>query len=180
MSFNPNKKPACTEYQIFDMRLPMPISHNALHVPIGDNKIGLTSRAKAYYSDMRVILSREDIVTMHGRIKAEIWVHEPDKRRRDINNLTKSLFDALQMCKVYADDHQIDETHIYRDVCKEGGQIRVRLTEIAETDDRKNMKEIRKEEGAQKRVDDRAAVVQQMINPGVGGVTGRFCRNNKK
>lgn len=43
-----------------------------------------------------------------GRVGVLITVCSPDRRRRDINNLGKALFDALGKAGVYKDDSQID------------------------------------------------------------------------
>lgn len=51
---------------------------------------------------------------MQGRIAANVLLHPPDKRRRDIDNPVKALLDALQHAGVYRDDSQIDELHVVR------------------------------------------------------------------
>lgn len=43
-----------------------------------------------------------------------IYAYPPDKRRRDIDNITKCLLDSLQHAGVYEDDSQIDELTIRR------------------------------------------------------------------
>ena len=42
------------------------------------------------------------------RLRVQVECFPPDKRRRDLDNLGKSLMDSLQHAKVYADDSQID------------------------------------------------------------------------
>lgn len=165
--FDPQKKfePKTFEPQFFDMELPFPLSVNALHVPVGDNKISLTSRAKEYYAEMAVLLRNHDYGTMTGRIRADLWVYEPNKRRRDINNLTKSLFDALQMCHVFQDDAQIDETHIYRCECHPNGKVRLRLVEIKETDDRETLAQQRLNQQQAHKDAHRADLLKNMCNP---------------
>ena len=51
---------------------------------------------------------------MLGKLDVAIYAHPPDKRRRDLDNLLKSLLDALQHAKVYKDDYQIDRLLIER------------------------------------------------------------------
>lgn len=48
------------------------------------------------------------------RLCISIAAFPPDKRRRDLDNVLKSLLDALQHAGVYEDDNQIDEIHIVR------------------------------------------------------------------
>lgn len=42
------------------------------------------------------------------RIRMHVECFPPDKRRRDLDNLGKSLLDSLQHANVYVDDSQID------------------------------------------------------------------------
>ena len=65
-----------------------------------------------------------------NRLKVQVLIHSPDRRRRDIDNLQKSLLDALQHAGVYDDDTQIDELHIKRDVedIVKNGQVTVHIS----------------------------------------------------
>lgn len=170
--FNPAAKKANTQAttkksdnKIFDMVLPFPVSNNALHCPTKDGRIILSAKGRAYYSEMYDYINKErdGFETVSGRLSVDLFIHEPDLRKRDINNLTKSLFDALQRCEVIKDDHQIDETHIYRRECKEGGCVQVIIRKLAEEDERDSMKEIRKVEAKNKKIEDRENFISDII-----------------
>lgn len=150
---------------VFNMSLPFPVSNNALHKPTRDGRIVLSASARSYYADMYEYLNKErdGFTTLTARLSVDLYLHEPDLRRRDINNLTKSLFDALQRCEVIKDDHQIDETHIYRRECREGGCVQVIIRKLAEEDNRDNMKEIRKVEAKNKKIEDREKFISDII-----------------
>lgn len=49
-----------------------------------------------------------------GRIDIELLASPPDRRRRDLDNILKSLLDALVHARVLEDDEQIDRLSITR------------------------------------------------------------------
>ena len=65
-----------------------------------------------------------------GRLNVEVQVYVPDNRRRDLDNLCKSLLDALQKADVYKDDEQIDKLLIMRRGVIKGGKTIVTISEI--------------------------------------------------
>ena len=63
-----------------------------------------------------------------GRLAMAIELYPPDNRRRDIDNPTKGVLDALQHGGAYADDCQIDYLSISRGLVEKGGRMRVIIT----------------------------------------------------
>lgn len=51
---------------------------------------------------------------LDGDLMVEIIIYPPDKRKRDIDNIKKALFDALQHAGLYHDDNQICDDHTIR------------------------------------------------------------------
>lgn len=64
-----------------------------------------------------------------ARLAVVVRVRPPDRRRRDINNLGKALFDALEHAGAYRDDEQIDDEHHLRDKddIVPGGEIEISI-----------------------------------------------------
>lgn len=66
-----------------------------------------------------------------GRLEVSIVACPPDNRKRDLDNLLKSLLDALAHAGVYADDGQIDRLSISRGpVMRSGGRVCVGVQEM--------------------------------------------------
>jgi len=59
----------------------------------------------------------------------EVYLFPPDRRKRDIDNYMKGLLDALTEARLWVDDSQIDQLHIYRGEVIKGGVVRVELTD---------------------------------------------------
>lgn len=54
--------------------------------------------------------------TKDDRLSVHIQAHPPDRRKRDLDNVLKSLLDALQHAGIYNDDCQIDRLSISRKI----------------------------------------------------------------
>ena len=67
--------------------------------------------------------------TKTGRLDVHIAVYPPDKRKRDLDNLPKSILDSLQHAGIYEDDSQIDKLTVERMAIRKGGEVVVTITE---------------------------------------------------
>jgi crossover junction endodeoxyribonuclease RusA len=66
---------------------------------------------------------------LEGDLRVEIEVFPPDKRKRDIDNLLKSLLDSLTHAQVWKDDNQISDLRIFRNK-QIAGIVKVRVYEL--------------------------------------------------
>ena len=66
------------------------------------------------------------------RLEVNIDAYPPDKRKRDLDNLTKILLDVLEDYGIYVNDEQIDILRIRRMSVVKSGYVRVYITEIDE------------------------------------------------
>lgn len=105
-----------------------PITVNHYWISRGARKF-LSERAKDYRLSVK-LQKPKTFRCIEDKIKITIHAFPPDKRKRDIDNLTKSLLDSMQHAGFYRDDFQIDELHIIRkEVCKPG-RVEVWIEEL--------------------------------------------------
>ncbi len=69
---------------------------------------------------------------LEGPISLTIRVMEPNKRRRDLDNLLKAPLDALAHAGWYRDDSQIHDLRIYRGGYEEGGALYVLICQLVD------------------------------------------------
>lgn len=114
----------------FKASLPMPPSVNGYWLVKPKGKY-LSDRARKFRSEViAYVASLGRIRTHTGRIKAHITICGRDKRKFDIDNYQKAVWDALTHAKVIADDELIDELIIKRGEIIKGGRVDVELFEI--------------------------------------------------
>jgi crossover junction endodeoxyribonuclease RusA len=105
---------------MLQFNLPYPPSINHYYTRT-KNGLALGAAGKAYRKLINVTLwqciakeGKWDGEAMHGDLMVEIIIYPPDKRKRDIDNIKKALFDALQHAGLYKDDYQICDDHTIR------------------------------------------------------------------
>lgn len=106
-----------------NITLPWPptINHYWRHTNRG---IFLSQRGKDYREHVGYLcLQSQGFFDEHARLMVNILAYPPDRRRRDLDNVLKSLLDALMHAKVYPDDSQIDKLTISRNKPLDGTVI---------------------------------------------------------
>lgn len=89
----------------------------------------VSSEGKSYRDELFYRCTRyRGKFALKQRLQVTIDAYPPDKRRRDLDNILKSLLDSLQYAGVYEDDSQIDWLTIKRNSCRDGKVI-VKITE---------------------------------------------------
>ena len=87
---------------------------------------GRLYRQTVSYRILEQGIPRENI---RSRLSVSIDAYPPDKRRRDLDNITKALLDAIVAADVIEDDSQIDSLSILRHDAKGDGEVIVRIKE---------------------------------------------------
>ena len=116
---------------MIELVLPWPPSVN--HYWTHGNGRAFISKAGRSFRDAVIWECRSKRVKkITGRLAVTIKACPPDRRRRDLDNLNKSLLDALQHAGVYEDDSAIDDLRIYRGKQVEGGVVMVTVSNVVE------------------------------------------------
>jgi crossover junction endodeoxyribonuclease RusA len=110
---------------IFSAKLPLPPSVNHYYRRIRKGVI-ISAKGREYRQQVKELVG--DMLPLVELLSIEIDVTFPDRRRRDIDNLLKSLLDCLQYAGVYKDDSQIKKLTIEEKMIdKESSGVYVRI-----------------------------------------------------
>jgi len=111
---------------MLELVLPLPPSVNHYYRRVGRRTL-ISREGRAFRRKVCSILSAEAIATVPGRLAVCVELFPPDRRRRDIDNVQKSLLDALEHGGAYRDDGQIDLLIARRCSVVDGGACVVRI-----------------------------------------------------
>ena len=112
------------------LELPWPPQANHLYTVARGRKI-LSSKGRAYRANVLASCLEQRAPRLGtARIALTVTAHPPDRRKRDLDNLTKGLLDALQYARVFNDDAQVDHLAITRGEVRKGGQLLVHIEAI--------------------------------------------------
>lgn len=116
--------------QPLTLTLPWPPSVNTYWRRVNNRTI-LSAKAREYRANVTA-----DAVAARrfgtARLAISIVASPPDRRARDLDNLSKGILDALAHAGVFADDSQVDDLRITRGSIVKAGRVTVTITEIKE------------------------------------------------
>ena len=113
---------------MIEIELPFPPSVNHYYRRVGPRTL-LSREGRRYREEVAAIVAGLVLRPLAGPIEAEVLVFPPDRRRRDLDNLQKAIFDSLQHAGVYKDDSQIAKITMERADPTPGGMILARIAE---------------------------------------------------
>jgi crossover junction endodeoxyribonuclease RusA len=76
------------------------------------------------------------VATQLGRLRVEIEVHPPDRRKRDIDNVCKATLDGLAKAGVYQDDSQIDILVVIRRGIVPDGCLQIKVEKVKQSENK--------------------------------------------
>ena len=116
---------------MIEIELPYPPSVNHYYRRVGPRTL-ISREGHRFRERVLSVLAVSGLRRFDKPLAVQVEVYPPDNRRRDIDNVQKSLFDALQHGGVYRDDSQIVRLVIEKRGCVPGGMTIVRIEEITE------------------------------------------------
>ena len=118
---------------MIEIELPFPPSLNAYYRhpskgPLAGRHL-ISAKGREYRSEVIRRIAPLNY-SVRGRLAVVITCHAPDKRRRDLDNLTTGLLDAMTHAGLWADDEQIDDLRIVRGSRMTGGKVVVLIRQL--------------------------------------------------
>lgn len=111
---------------MIDLELPLSISENRYRRTVSGCKHPVISaEGRKYHEHVNAIFRDSGQLPIPGPVKIEVEFYPPDRRRRDLDNLFKCLFDSLVNAKAIEDDSLINEIHAYKRDPVPGGLLHV-------------------------------------------------------
>lgn len=118
---------------MIELKLPYPPTINHYY---GNTKFGgkyIKPKGQAFRAKVISQVKPLKLKALTEDISISIDIYPPDKRRRDIDNINKALFDALEHAGVFVNDSQIVEMHSYKKEPCKGGLIIVEINTTGQT-----------------------------------------------
>ena len=107
------------------LNLPLPPSVNSYRT-IFRGRMGISKAGREFKSQISDYVVEYRVPKLgKARLEMKVVIYPRDRRKQDIDNRIKALWDALGDAGVFDDDEQIDILHIERGEIKKGGGVLV-------------------------------------------------------
>lgn len=116
-----------------ELILPFPPTVNHYWIRTKTRNVCLSAEARQYRDDVTIAVMRQlrpPWPRLKSRLAVDVELSAPDRRRWDLDNRQKAIWDALQHASIFEDDGQIDRMLIERMPPCSTGYAKVRIVEI--------------------------------------------------
>lgn len=114
------------------LNLPLPPSVNSYRT-IFRGRMGISKAGREFKAQVADYVVEYRVPKLgNARLEMKVVIYPRDKRKQDIDNRIKALWDALADAGVFDDDEQIDILMIERGEIKKGGGVLVCIDKIEE------------------------------------------------
>lgn len=118
---------------MISLTLPFPPAVNNITTVARGRKI-TSKRGRQYRDDaIKAIHEQYQGDILSGRLMVCITLRPPCRRKRDIDNYSKAILDAITCAGAWQDDEQVDQMTVIRGPVKKGGECKVSITEYEVT-----------------------------------------------
>ena len=115
---------------MLEITIPFPPSLNSYYRHVG-HKVLISARGRAYRTEVVTIIRMMRLKRFNDkRVIVSIMMHPPDKRRRDVDNYLKVVFDSITHSGLWSDDSNVDKLSIERGEIVREGRMVVRIAEM--------------------------------------------------
>ena len=112
------------------LNLPLPPTVNTYRT-IFRNRMGVSKEGREFKLKVQDYVIEHNVPKMgEKRLQMQVTLYPRDRRRQDIDNRIKALWDALCDAGVYFDDSQIDVLIVQRGEIRKGGGCLVMIEEL--------------------------------------------------
>lgn len=114
---------------MYDFKMPFPPSVNVWKTPFR-NRMILSKRGRDYRKQVHSELEKLGLTgeNLQGDLSVSLVLNPPTLRRYDIDNFTKSLFDAFTLSNFWGDDEQVVKLTIHKGEKQAGGNVMVKVS----------------------------------------------------
>ena len=121
-----------TSKLVYTLRLPWPPSINSYYINTRGGQKFIGAKGKAFREIVVEALREipESSGTLATRLHIVVECYVPDRRKRDLDNILKSLLDAMTHAGVYEDDCLIDDLRVVRCEKTKGGAVVVHVSTL--------------------------------------------------
>ena len=114
---------------MLEVELPYPPSINHYWRRVGARTL-ISREGRRFRREVIATLAAMGVQPMTGPLFVRVDVYPPDRRRRDLDNVQKSLFDALEHGGAYGDDSQIVKIALEKHEPTDGGRTNVLIRQL--------------------------------------------------
>lgn len=109
------------------LNLPLPPSVNSYRT-IFRNRMNISAAGRKYKAEVSDYVNEYRVPKLgNARLEMKVVIYPRDRRKQDIDNRIKALWDALGDAGVFDDDEQIDVLIIERGEIKKSGGVLVMI-----------------------------------------------------
>lgn len=115
------------------LQLPFPPSVNSVWRCMHSRNI-LSQKGRDYRAFVIALMegTMADVRKFENRLRVDIVLHPPTRRKYDIDNFHKALLDALTHAGIWEDDEQIFQMYVEKGEVMEGGLVKLSITDLGE------------------------------------------------